>query len=136
MIESWVNDVVLTLSGMIAGSLIGTVGVFTPPDQRRRERRRPGESFLDHSRRMARESPHAPRSVLIASLGLWGFLAVLIVSIALSPLEMRWLLFFAGLAVGALAINGLGWLVRQGKLPVLEETRLERALREKVLGRG
>ncbi|MGH3015736.1 MAG: hypothetical protein ACRDNR_14600 [Gaiellaceae bacterium] len=136
MIDSWINDLVLTLSGLITGALIGAVGILTPPDRARRAERRPGESFLEASRRAARESPHAPRSALIASLGLWGFLAVLIVSIALSPLEMRWLLFFAGLAVGALAINGLGWLVRQGKLPVLGETRLERALREKVLGRS
>lgn len=60
---------------------------------------------MEAARRQADEGTHLPRSAKLAALALYGLLAVIWVSIAVSPIEVRWLAFGVGFV--------LGWVVHE-----------------------
>jgi hypothetical protein len=121
MLESWANDVVITLAGVILGSLVSVATFLDPREGRAETPRKQGEGFLQWQIRMQRERQallnDAPRSFTLASFAFFGFVVVLVVAIVLSPLEMHWWFFSGGVVAGYGVGVGAPKLVQLKRLP-------------------
>lgn len=106
MLDSWGSDVIVGLFALLFGGTFRVFMLVAPPPQGRQQRRE-GETWLQTARRQADQGTHLPRSAKLAALALYGLLAVIWVSIAISPVEMRWLAFAVGFIVGLAALEGI-----------------------------
>ena len=106
MLDAWGSDVVVGLFAVLFGGTLRVFMLFAPSETTRPEtRRREGETWRQTVRRSAEQGREVPQSTKLATLALYGLLAVIWVSIAISPIEMRWLAFAVGFAVGYVVLE-------------------------------
>lgn len=98
MLESWGSDLIVGLFALLFGATLRIFALLAPPPQRAGKRE--GESWRQVAMRQAEVGTHLPTSAKLATLALYGLVAVTWVSIAVSPVEMRWLAFAVGAALG------------------------------------
>jgi hypothetical protein len=106
MLDSWGSDVIVGLFALLFGGTFRVFMLLAPPPQRRQQRRE-GETWLQAARRQADQGAQLPRSAKLAGLALYGLLAVIWASIAISPVEMRWIAFAVGFVIGLATIEGI-----------------------------
>jgi len=106
MLDTWGSDVIVGLFALLFGGTFRVFMLFAPPPQTRQQRRE-GETRLQVSRRQADQGAQLPRSTKLATLALYGLLAVICVSIAVSPVEMRWPAFAVGFLTGLATLEGI-----------------------------
>ncbi len=99
MLDTWMSDVVVGLFALLFGLVFRLMMLFAPPSETRATRRE-GETWWETARRQADEGANLPKSARFAAFALYGLLAVIIVTIRISAVEMRWLAFAVGFALG------------------------------------
>ncbi len=99
MLDTWVSDVVVGLFAMLFGGTFRLM-MLLAPESATRATRVEGETWVQTARRQADAGAHLPRSAALAACAVYGLLAVIIVTIRISAVEMRWLAFAVGFAVG------------------------------------
>jgi hypothetical protein len=105
MLDTCGSDVVVGLFALLFGAAFRTFALVVPrPPTDRRE----GETMWEAARRHAEEGARPwPRSEILAVLAVYGLLAVIVLTIVFSGVEMRWLAFAVGTALGAGAIEAV-----------------------------
>jgi hypothetical protein len=120
MLDPWANNAVIFLFGLIIGAIASLATLLDPREHNMP--RRPGETFIQWQQRVLSEQNRqleaAPTSVAATGGAFLGVVVVLVVSVLLSPLEMRWWYFLAGLAVGLALLRGVYELAKRGRLGV------------------
>ena len=121
MLDTWGSDLVVGMFAFLLGGTFRSAMLFAPPAQVPESDRREGESAWRYGRRLAQEqadaNPELPRSGWIAVIAAYGLLVVTWVSIAISPVEMRWLAFFVGAVVGWVVIEVVFRLAKRNATP-------------------
>jgi hypothetical protein len=109
MLDSWGSDVIVGLMAMLLGGTLRVFMLVTPRLQTDPSARRKGESLWAAAKRRADEGASVtrsmPASAKLATFAVYGLLAVIWVSIAISPVEMRWIAFFVGVIAGYLVVE-------------------------------
>jgi hypothetical protein len=115
MLETWGSDVVVGLFALLFGGAFRMFALVVPrPPTDRLE----GETMWEAARRHAHEEARPrPRSAILAALAVYGLLAVIVLTIVFSPVEMRWLAFAVGTAVGAAVVQVFFRLGKRGAEP-------------------
>lgn len=115
--ESLANVLVMALFGLLAGVLLQVQRALGGDAL---ARRRPGEGVIAGARRRAEEATamvrSGPRSYLVVNLAVLGVVAMLVLSLLFSPLEMQWWVFLGSVFAGYLAAGGLLSLARRRRL--------------------
>jgi hypothetical protein len=139
MLEGWANDIVIALAGVVIGSLLSAAGFLSPVDYADLAQR-PGEGFWENQRRRRREQDerlaNAPRSYTLVAIAFFGFIAVFVIALVASPLQMKWWYFLAGFIVAFAAGQVLPKLVESGKLPAATDESLLAAVRRRVVSQA
>ena len=130
MLAEWANTVVLVALGLGLGAAATLAQLLAPPEYEAVLRsRRPGEGILEGTRRRADEQGEilrtGPRGFRFASQAQLAFVAVLVVTVWLSPVELGWWTLVLGVGVGVLVTSVAFRLARSGKLRVGGDSRLD-----------
>lgn len=125
LIEPWANNGVVALFGLVIGAMVSLATALDPREHN--IPRKPGESVVAWQVRVFRiqdqQLSAAPGAYTATSAIFAGLIAVLVLTILLSPVEMNWWFFLGGLAVGASTFSGIRELGKRGKLTVPEDAR-------------
>lgn len=109
MLDSWGSDLIVGLLAMLFGGVFRVFMLLSPDKRPEPTARREGESWWALARRQADEGVSVtsamPASAKLAMFAVYGLLAVIWVSIAISPVEMRWIAFFVGAVAGAVVVE-------------------------------
>jgi hypothetical protein len=109
MLDSWGSDVIVGLMAMLFGGMLRVFTLVTPRPQTDQSLRRDGESWWGAVKRRREENSRVtatmPASAKLATLAVYGLLAVIWVSIAISPVEMRWIAFLVGVVAGYFVVE-------------------------------
>ena len=130
MLEEWANTVVLLAMGAGVGAAATLAQVLAPPEYEDVLRsQEPGEGMLEGARRRADRQAEimraGPRGFRLASQAQLAFIAVLILTVWLSPVELGWWTLALGVGAGVLVTSVAFHLARTGKLKVGRESRLD-----------
>ena len=142
-LDPTVNGIVVFALALPLGAILYVIRLLSPEPDRSGTERRPGESVPDYVRRRVDRSAAEgreiaavmPRSIMFMNLAFFGFIAVVVLVFALSPLEMRWLLFVSGFFLGFLSMRLIAWLARTGRIRAGPGSVLDRVLLERPNGR-
>lgn len=109
MLDSWGSDFIVGLMAMLLGGILRVFMLVTPQMQTAPRARRKGQTWWAAAKRRADEDASVaktmPASAKLATFAVYGLLAVIWMSIAISPVEMRWIAFFVGVVAGYLAVE-------------------------------
>ena len=130
MLADWANTVVLVALGLGLGAAATLAQLLAPPEYAAVLRSRmPGEGLLAGTRRRADEQGKilrsGPRAFRLASQAQLAFVAVLVLTVWLSPVELGWWTLVLGVGAGVLVTSVAFRLARSGKLRVPGESRLD-----------
>ena len=104
MLDTWGSDLVVGLMAALLGGTLRIFALVLPESRTATSLRHQGESWLAAVRRRADEDTRTaaalPKSSIVATVALYGLIAVIWISIAISPVEWRWAAFIVGAAVG------------------------------------
>ena len=120
MLTSWANHVVIGALGLGIGMLWRVVLLVMNPNWRAAgsSPRREGESLIDWQRRRSTEQSEAMTPKMMkASLGMIAVVAILVLVVYLSPVELGWWTLWVSIGAGGLLIEGVYRLARSGRLP-------------------
>jgi hypothetical protein len=109
MLDSWGSDLIVGLLAMLFGGTLRVFMLLGPEGRPEPAARRKGESWWAVARRQADEGASVaaamPASGKLAMFAVYGLLVVIWVSIAISPVEMRWIAFFVGMLAGYVVVE-------------------------------
>lgn len=116
MLDSWGSDLIVGLLATLFGGTLRVFMLLSPEMGSEPTARRKGESWWAVARRQADEGTSVaaamPASAKLAMFAVYGLLVVIWVSIAISPVEMRWLAFLVGTVAGYVVVE---FVFRAGK---------------------
>jgi hypothetical protein len=121
MLTPWANHIVLAALGLGIGTLFRLTLILTPPEFGTvlRDPERPGEGWFERARRHSDEQkavlervPNAQR----ASLASGALIAVLVLVVVFSPVELGWWTLLAAMAAGTGLVEVVYRLARSGKI--------------------
>jgi hypothetical protein len=123
MLETWANDVVVCALGLGIGVTAGIIGHVAPQGYREagRSPRRRGENVWQAARRRNREQDEILRTgdarpMRIAAAASFGFAAVLVLTVWLSPVRLGWGPLFLSALAGIAAVEVVYFLARTQRL--------------------
>ena len=130
MLEDWANTVVLVALGLGLGAAGTLSQLLAPPTYEAvRRSRKPGEGLVEGTKRRAEEQGEilrtGPRGFRAASQAQLAFVAVLVLTVWLSPVELGWWPLALGVGAGILVTSVAFRLARSGKLQVRGTSRLD-----------
>lgn len=109
MLDTWGSDLIVGLMAALLGGTFRIFAIVAPPTRPNRNDRREGESFWSAAMRQAKEDTGTagslPKSAKLATVALYGLIAVIWISVAISPVEWRWIAFVIGTAGGYVAVE-------------------------------
>jgi hypothetical protein len=109
VLDTWGSDLIVGLMAALLGGTLRIFAIVAPTSRPDRDGRRPGESFWSAAKRSAEEGESTasslPRSAKLATVALYGLIAVIWISIAISPVEWRWIAFVIGTAIGYVVVE-------------------------------
>jgi hypothetical protein len=109
MLDSWGSDLIVGLLAMLFGGTLRVFVLLRPEGRPEPIARRKDETWRATARRRADEGASfaaaMPASAKLAMFAIYGLLAVIWVSIAISPVEMRWVAFVVGVAAGYVVVE-------------------------------
>ena len=120
MLTSWANDVVIGALGLGIGMMLRVMSLVVTPEWQAAglSPRREGESFLAWEERRTREQNQAMTPKMQkAALGMLAMVAILVLVVYLSPVELGWWTLLVTIGAGAALIEGVYRLARSGRLP-------------------
>jgi hypothetical protein len=107
MLDTWGSDLIVGLMAALLGGTFRIFAIVVPPTRPNRNDRREGETLWSAAMRRAEEDKAAslPKSAKLATMALYGLVAVIWISVAISPVEWRWIAFVVGTAVGYVVVE-------------------------------
>jgi hypothetical protein len=130
VLADWANTVVLVALGLGIGTAATLTQLLAPPALEEIIRsREPGEGLFHASRRRADEQAEimttGPRGFRLAARAQLALVAVLVLSVWLSPVELDWPTLLLGVGAGVLFTWLAFRLARSGKLRADRPSRLD-----------
>lgn len=125
MISPLINSIVIAAFGFFIGSILQIAMIVNPEKSRdsitTSTGRRGWGGFVDYAKEAAEEgrehAQNAPGQFWVATFGFYGLIAILILVLIYSPLEMNWLIFLVALMAGFMLFDRIFQKAKAGKIP-------------------
>ena len=125
IISPLINSIVIAAFGFFIGVILQIVMIVNPEKSRdsitTSTGRRGWRGFIDYAKEAAKEgrenAQNAPRQFWVAAFAFYGLIAILILVLIYSPLEMNWLVFLVASIAGFALFDSIFQKAKAGKMP-------------------